>query len=86
MNTHKNDVWKTYGSPCDKNFQMQCRNFNVHAKFTIIEAVYNKSLSKLKICSLLEHKEDFRVLELQTLSPQSLNILLNYPQDTTGSI
>ena len=86
MNTHRNDVWKTYGPPCDKHFQMQCRNFNVHAKFTIIEAVYNKSLSKLKISSLLEHKEDFRVLELQTLSPQSLNILFNYPQDTTGSI
>ena len=30
-------------------------SFNAHAKFTIIEEVYNKSLSKLKICSLLEH-------------------------------
>ena len=55
-------------------------------KWQIIERVYNKSLSKLKIRSLLEHREDFWILKLQTLSPQGLNISLNYPQDTTGSI
>ena len=48
--------------------------------------VYNKSLSKLKVHSLLEHREDFWILKLQTLSLQGLNISLNYPQDTTGSI
>ena len=56
------------------------------SNFTINEEVYNKSLSKLKIRSLLEHKEDFWILKLQTLSPQGLNISLNYPQDTTESI
>ena len=86
INTHRNDVWRTDGPPCDKHFQMPGHNFNVHAKFTIIEEVYNKSLSKLKIRSLLEHREDFWILKLQTLSPQGLNISLNYPQDTTGSI
>ena len=45
------------GPPCYKNFQMPGHNFNTHAKFTIIEEVYNKSLSKLKIRSLLEHRE-----------------------------
>ena len=60
--------------------------FNAHAKFTIIEKVYNKSLSKLKIHSLLEYREDFWILKLQTLSTHGLNISLNYPQDTTGSI
>ena len=29
---------------CDKHFQMPGQNFNVHAKFTITEEVYNKSL------------------------------------------
>ena len=72
--------------PCDKDFQMPGHNFNTHAKFTITEEVYNKSLSKLKIRSLLEHIEDFGILKLQTLSPQGLNISLNYPQDTTGCI
>ena len=86
MNTHRNDVWRTDGSPCDKHFQMPGHNFNVHAKFTIIEEVYNKSLSKLKIRSLLEHREDFWILKLQTFSAQGLNISLNYPQDTAGFI
>ena len=39
--------------------------FNGHAKLTIIEQVYNKSLPKLKIQSLLEHREDFWILKLQ---------------------
>ena len=86
INTHRNDVWRTDGPPCDKHFQMPGHNFNTHAKFTLIEEVYNKSLSKLKIRSLLEHREDFWILKLQTLSKQGLNTSLNYPQDTTGSI
>ena len=92
IKTHRNDVWRANGPPCDKHFQMPGHNFNTHSisisilKFTIIEEVYNKSLSKLKFCSLLEHREDFWILKLQTLSPQDLNISLNYPQGTTGSI
>ena len=65
---------------------MPVHNFNAHAKFTIIEEVYNKSLSKLKISSLLEHREDFWILRLQTLSSLGLNISLNYPRDTTDPI
>ena len=65
---------------------MPVHNFNAHAKFTIIEDVYNKSLSKFKIRSLLEHREDFWILKLQTISLRDLNISLNFPQDTTGSI
>ena len=78
MSTHRNDVWRTDGPPSDTNFQMPGHNFNVHAKFTIIEEVYNKSLSKLKIPSLLKHREDLNI-------SQGLNISLNYPQDFTGS-
>ena len=61
-------------------------NFNAHAKFFITEEVYNKSLSKLKISSLLEHRDEFWILKLQTSSPQGVNTSLNYPQDTTGFI
>ena len=84
MNTHGNDVWKTDGPPCDKHFQMLDHSFSVRAKFTIIEEVYNKPLSKCKIRSLLEQREDYCILKLHTLSLQELNISLNYPQDTTG--
>ena len=86
INTQRNDVWRTDGPPCDKHFQMPSHNFNTHAKFTITEEVHNKSLSKLKIRSLLEHRKDFWILKLQILSPQGLNISINYPQETTGSI
>ena len=37
---------------------MPGHNFNAHAKFTIIEEVYNESLSKLKIRSHREDRED----------------------------
>ena len=83
INKHRNDVWRTDGPPCDKHFQRQGHNLNTHAKFTIIEGVYNKSLSKLRIQSLLEHREKIWILKLQTLFPQGLNISINYPQDTT---
>ena len=76
INTHRNDVCRTNGPPCNKHFQMPGHNFNTHAKYTIIEEAYNKSLSKLKIRSLLEHRNGFQILKLQTL----------FPQDTTGSI
>ena len=69
INTHRNDVWRTDGPPCDKHFQMLAHNFNVHAKFIITEEIYDKSLSKLKIRSLFEHRENIWILKLQTLSP-----------------
>ena len=42
---------------------MPGHNFNAHAKFTIIEEVYNKSLSTLKIRS---HRED-RTIEIEKI-------------------
>ena len=64
INTHRNDVWITDGPPFDKHFQKPGHNFNAQAKFTIIEEVCNKSLSKLKIRSLLEDREDFWILKM----------------------
>ena len=52
------------GPPCGKHFQMLGHNFNVHAKFTIIKEVYNKSLSKLKVHCLL-----FLDFEIANASP-----------------
>ena len=68
INTHRNHSWRTDVPPCDKHFQKPGHNLNAQAKFTIIGEVCIKSLSKLKILSLLEHREDFWVLKLQTLS------------------
>ena len=69
ISRYRNDVGGTDGPACDKDLQMLGHNFNAHAKSNIIEEVYNKSLLKLKSRSLLEHREDFWILKLQTLSP-----------------
>ena len=47
---------------------MPGHNFNDHVKINIIEKVKNESLSKSEIRNLLEHREDFLILKLQTLS------------------
>ena len=71
---------------CDKHFRLPGNNFYDHTRFTIIKQFKNEFLSKSKICSLLEQRETFWILKLQTLSTQGLNISLYSPQDTTGSI
>ena len=40
INSHRNDVWRVDGPPCDKHFQLPNHYFNKHAKFTIIEDYY----------------------------------------------
>ena len=57
---------------------------NSYAKFMIIEKINKASLPKQR--SLLEHREDFWILRLETLSPKGLNISLNHPQDTNAFI
>ena len=37
INTHRNDLWRTDGPPCDKDFQMADHNFNADTKFTVTE-------------------------------------------------
>ena len=74
------------GPPCDKHFQKKNQEFNTHAKFTVIEKLEHVPTDKKKIRTLLERKEDQWMLRLKTIIPQGLNIGLNYPQDTTGSI
>ena len=63
INTHRNNVSRTDRLSCEKHIQIPGHNFNVQAKFTIIEEVYNKSLSKLEIRSLLKHREYFWILK-----------------------
>ena len=86
INLHRNDVWRTEGPPCDKHFQKKNHEFNTHAKFTVIEKLEHVPTDKKKTRTLLERKEDQWMLRLKTIIPQGLNIGLNYPQDTTGSI
>ena len=34
-NTHRNDVWRTDGPPCDKHFQKENHDFNKHLKIKV---------------------------------------------------
>ena len=85
-NSHRNDVWRVDGPPCDKHFQLPNHDFNKHAKFTIIEALENPPKDKIQLRNLLELKEDKWMARLQTIIPKGLNISLNYPQNMTGVI
>ena len=64
----RNTVSRKEGPTYDKYFQMPRNSFYDHAKFTIIEQVKNESLYESKIRNLLEHRADFWILKLQTLS------------------
>ena len=59
IKTPRNDVWQTKGPSYDKHFRMPGNNFNDHTKLTIIKQVKNGSLSKSKICSLLNKQKIF---------------------------
>ena len=54
INTHRSDVWRTNGPPCDKHFQLEGHNFNEHARFTIIEKIEKPPNSKSDPRALLE--------------------------------
>ena len=68
------------------HFKQTVNNFKKHAKFTLTEQInktINTDIDKIKI--KLERKEDFRILEIDTLTPKQLNKELNN-DDKTFSI
>ena len=52
IDTHRNDVWRAHGPPCDKQIQNLEHQLNEHAKFTIIEKINNASLPRQQRRSL----------------------------------
>ena len=86
INSHRNDVWRTDGPPCDKHFQLPNHTFNEHAKFTIIEKLEKIPNDKIQARKILELKEDKWMERLQTVTPKGLKDNLNYPQEITGAI
>ena len=74
------------GLSCDEHFKNLGHILNENAKFTIIKKINNVSLPKQQRRSLSEHKEDFSILRLESLSPKGLSISLNYLQDRNRCI
>ena len=86
INSHRNDVWRVEGPPCDKHFQQPDHIFNKHAQFKVIEKIEKPPESKRDLRLLLEQKEDKWMVRLKTVMPNGLNIGFNYPQNITGCI
>ena len=86
INTHRNEVWRTEGPPCDKHFQLPNHDFTRHAVFTIIEVIEKPPTDKLELRKLLEHEEDKWMARLRTKNPDGLNVRFNHPQDITTII
>ena len=59
INTHRHDVSSDNGCPFDKHFAKPGHNFDLHARFVLIEQVNDTGLSKLETRKLLEDREDF---------------------------
>ena len=77
LNNHRQDSQKVDTIPFDKPFQLPRHNFNEHARFTLVEQVQNKGITRETFRDRLEHREDFWIGKLKTLIPNGLNDHLN---------
>ena len=84
INKHRDDCKITTSIDIDQHFRLPGHSFNEHAVFTVIERLNPRTKTKLGRREILETREDFSILELQTLKPRGLNAKLNYPQKYTG--
>ena len=73
INNHRTDAKKTDSIPVDLHFNQQGHDFTRHAKFIFIEQVTKRNLSKTQMTTLLKQREDFWIMELQTLLPNGFN-------------
>ena len=78
FNTHRYDVNQPTGLSFDKHFSAPGHNFDHDARFILLEQVKNyRTLPKEEIRFIMEHREDYWVRKLRTLSPEGLNDKLN---------
>ena len=78
FNTHRYDAKKPSGLSFDKHFATDGHNFDHDARFILLEQIKNyRSLPKNEIRAIMEHREDYWMLKLKTLSPTGLNDKLN---------
>ena len=78
MNNHRKDVKDPKAIPVDKHFNQTGHNFNLHAKFIIIEQLQDieKTFNEI-LKERLKTRETFWIKKLKTLTPSILNQDLN---------
>ena len=84
INNHRKDCHQEYAIPAIRHFSINGHSFNNNAKFTIIEQLKDTSKSIEKLREILEFREDFWILKLETLHPFGLNDKLNHPNRIFG--
>ena len=76
INGHRSDVHTPKGNAYDHHFRLPGHDFNQHATFTLIEQV-KQCKTPEENRRLLEQREDYWMLRLQTLAPRGFNDHLN---------
>ena len=79
-NNHRADSAKENSIPVDKHFGQPGHNFTKHARITLIEQMRNTNKSKEEIRNILERREDFWIIKLDSMHPNGFNQSLNFPQ------
>ena len=77
LNDYRKDLKNVDAIMIFKDFQQECLNFKKHAKFTIMDQLTSTSKSKETLTQQLIEKENFWILNLDTLHPQDFNVKLS---------
>ena len=80
LNNHRKDVNRQNATQEDQHFKLPNRNFNQHARFTLIGPLENMKIDKDLATLLLKKREDVWTETLKTLHPYSWNAELNFPK------
>ena len=80
MNGHRSDARRTDKLAVDTHFLEPDHNFERDAVFTIIEKISKSDLNKSQMTNLLQRREDFWILKLDTLADKGFNTELNFPK------
>ena len=78
INKHRDDCKTPYSIDIDQHFRKLGHDFNKHATFTFIEQLKHTDRPKLEKRKILEKREDFWIMKLETLKPRGLNAKLNH--------
>ena len=81
INKHRDDCKRTTSIEVDQHFRLPGHTFNEHATFTLLEQLNTQTKSKLERRKILEKREDFWIVKLDTLKPNGLNGKLNHPNE-----
>ena len=79
LNNHRKGVNKWNCLQTDQYFRLPGRNFNKHAKFTLIKQLNDTNIDKALLKYWLKKREIIWIIKLKLLQPHGFNAELNFP-------